>query len=145
MSDYSALNPIPQLVEKKEIRATFDTSIHGTAVNATGYEISDRFGINPGEAVRVAKINVLEAFTASANELRISVGTESTDPDDILDNTEKSSLTEHAVIDGIPVPQTAATWIVNDGTSFLPIKVQIYGEDATAGALEVIMEVIKLY
>lgn len=144
MSDYSELNAIPRGIEKKEVVGTYDFSVHGGAIDTSGIEISDYFGINPGEAIRVAKIFVPTAFT-SGGSATVSVGTEATDPDNILDDTAIASLSENSLTDGIPVPQTGSTWVVNSGSTFLPVKVQIKVAAVTAGKMDVIAEIIKLY
>ncbi len=144
MSDYAKLNASPQLVEKKEIIGIYDYDVHGGAVDTSGIELSDLFGINPGEALRVTKVFVIDAATSGTSSATLSFGTESTDPDNILDDTAVSSLTEHAVIDGVQVPQTGSTWIVNSGSTFLKIKAQVKTEALTAGKVAVIAEIIKL-
>jgi hypothetical protein len=144
MSNYALLNQIPRGIEKKEIVGTYDFSVHGGAIATAGIEISDRFGINPGEAIRVAKIFVATACTSDGSAT-VSFGTEASDPDNILDDTAVASLTLKALIDGVPVPQTGSTWIVNSGTTFLPIKAQIKTAALKAGKVDVIAEIIKLY
>lgn len=144
MSDRAELNQVPRGIEKKEIVGTFDFDVHGGAINTAGIQISEKFGINPGEALRVTKVFVQKAFT-SGGSATVSFGTEATDPDNILDDTAVASLTLKAIIDGVQVPQTASTWIVNSGTTFLPIKAQIKTAALTAGKADVYAEIVKLY
>jgi len=144
MSDYSELNAIPRGIEKKEVVGTYDFAVHGGAIATAGIEISDYFGINPGEAIRCAKVFVHTPLAGAS--ATVSIGTESTDPDNILDDTAITSLdAEYDKLDCVPVPQTIATWIVNTGTTFLPIKVQVKTTALTAGKFDVIAEIIKLY
>jgi hypothetical protein len=144
MSDLANLNAIPRTVHKREVVGTYDFSIHGGAIDTSGIEISDFFGINPGEAIRVAKIFCAAACTSDGSAT-VSIGTEASDPDNILDDTAVASLSLKAVLDGVPVPQTIATWIVNTGTTFLPIKVQVKVAALTAGKIDVYAEIAKLY
>lgn len=145
MSDNAKLNQIPREESKREVVGTFDFDIHGGAINTAGIEISGQyFGINPGEALRVTKIFVQEAFTSDGSAT-VSFGTEATDPDNILDDTAVASLSEHALLDGVQVPQTASTWIKNTGSTFLPIKAQVKVAVLTAGKADIHAELIKLY
>ena len=144
MSDLALLNQIPRGIEKKEIVGTFDFDIHGGAIDTAGIEISRFFGLNPGEALRNVKIFVATAVTSDGSAT-VSFGTEASDPDNILEDTAKATLSLKAVLDGVPVPQTIATWIVNTGTTFLPIKAQVKTAALTAGKIDIIAEIIKLY
>jgi hypothetical protein len=143
MSENSALNATPQLLEKKEVIGIFDFGIHGGAIDTAGIELSGLFGLNPGEALADVKINVIEAVTSDGSAT-VSLGTEATDPDNILEDTAVASLTQHAVLDGIQVPQTIATWVVNTGTTFLPIKAQVKTAALTAGKFAVIATIKRI-
>lgn len=142
MSTQALRNAIPQELIKKEVVGTFDVSIHGGAIDTAGATISDFFGINPGEAIRNAKIIGQTDFVGTS--ATISVGTEAEDPDNILDDTAITSLENDDRLNGVPVPQTIATWIENTGTTFLPVKVQVKTTALTAGKLDVILEIVKL-
>ena len=142
MSDHALLNAVPQELIKKEVVGTYDVAIHGGAIDTAGIKISNFFGINPGEAVRVAKIIGQTDFVGTS--ATISIGTEAEDPDNILDDTAITGLTAAHRVNGIPVPQTIATWVENTGTTFLPIKVQVKTTVLTAGKLDVICEIVKL-
>lgn len=144
MSTLALQNAIPRGIEKKEIVGTYDFSVHGGAIDTAGITISKFFGINPGEALRNVKIFVQTAVT-SGGSATVSFGTEASDPDNILDDTAVASLGAKAALDGVPVPQTIATWIVNSGTTFLPIKAQVKTAALLTGKVDIIAEVIKLY
>jgi hypothetical protein len=145
MSTNAELNQIPREESKREVVCTYDFDIHGGAVDTAGIELSEMyFGLNPGEALRVAKIYVVEDFTSDGSAT-VSLGTEDTDPDDILDDTAIASLTAGDLLDGVQVPQDASTWIVNSGTTFLPIKAQVKVAALTAGKLDVHAEIVRLY
>ena len=142
MSEQALKNAIPQELIKKEVVGTFDVSIHSGAIDTAGVTISEFFGINPGEAIRNAKIIGQTDFEGTS--ATISVGTEADDPDNILDDTAITGLTAAHRVDGIPTPETISTWVENTGTTFLPVKVQVKTTALTAGKMDVILEIVKL-
>lgn len=145
MSSNSKLNAIPREESKREVVGTYDFAVHGGAIDTAGIKLSSQyFGLNPGEALRNVKVFCLEAFTSNGSAT-VSFGTETTDPDNILDDTAIASMGAKVLIDAVQVPQTGSTWIVNTGTTFLPIKAQVKVAALTGGKADIHAEIVRLY
>lgn len=119
------------------VEVTYDATVDGGAIG----EGTLPFKLNPGQIIKMAFLKTTTDF-ASSGAATISFGFEASDPDNLVDDTAKATLASGALVACIPV-NTVATFIENTTSAPLQLRYGVKTAALTAGAVKIVMDILK--